>query len=82
MTSWRVSASIASMRSISARPNAAMAAFPRTRIVCAAAVGMLPSSAIASAARASISNQILNRFSGAQMAAMAGRVYRGTMPVL
>ena len=58
MTSWRVSRSIASMRSMSAGPIAASAAPPFSRMVRAAASGMAPSRAMASAASASISNQM------------------------
>ncbi len=65
---------MASIRSMSAAEILASAAPPRTRIVRAASAGMVPSSAIASAASASISNQMRSRFSGAQMAAISGRV--------
>ena len=42
--------------------------------VLAASLGMTPSSACASAACASISNQILKRVCGSQMEAISGRV--------
>ena len=41
--------------------------------VAAASLGMIPSSAMASAACASISNQMRKRVSGDQIAAMSGR---------
>ncbi len=44
------------------------------QIVLAASFGMTPSSASASAAWASISNQILKRVCGSQIAAISGRV--------
>ena len=44
------------------------------QMVLAASFGITPSSAWASAACASISNQILKRVSGSQMAAISGRV--------
>jgi hypothetical protein len=40
----------------------------------AALFGMIPSAACASQAWASISNQMRNRFSGSQMAAISGRL--------
>ena len=69
MTSCLVSASIASMRATSK-----VASFALAQIVFAASFGMVPSSANASAACASISNQILKRVCGSQMAAISGRV--------
>ena len=74
ITSWRVSRSIASIRSMSAGPIAATFAPPFARIAFAAASGIAPTRAMPSAARASISNQIRKRFSGAQMAAISGLV--------
>ena len=68
MTSCLVSRSIASMRSISN-----FAALPLAQIFFAAAFGIMPSSAMASAACASISNQMRNRVSGVQIAAICGR---------
>ena len=76
MTSCRVSRSMASMRATS---TASTAGRPRSRMALAASLGMTPSSAMASAAWASISNQMRKRVSGAQMAAISGRLYRGTM---
>jgi hypothetical protein len=62
-------------RSISStRAASNLAALPFSQIVFAAAFGIMPSSAIASAAWASISNQIRNRVSGDQIAAICGRV--------
>jgi len=58
ITSWRTSRSIASMRSRSASVIAAMRASPRARMVRAASAGTSPVCAIASAASASISNQM------------------------
>ena len=72
MTSCRVSRSMASMRSMSAGPIAASLAPPRSRMVRAAVSGMVPWAAIASAASASISNQMRKRFSGDQIAAISG----------
>ena len=68
MTSCLTSASMASMRSTSN-----LASLPLAQIVLAASFGMTPSSAIASAACASISNQILYLVSGDQIAVIAGR---------
>ena len=65
MTSCLVSASIASIRSTS---NA-----PRSHTAAAASFGTVPSSAMASSACASISNQMRKRVSGAQTATMSGR---------
>ena len=47
---------------------------PPSQIARAASFGMTPSSAMASQACASISNQMRKRFSGAQMAAICGLV--------
>ena len=47
---------------------------PLSQIVFAAAFGMMPSSAMASAACASISNQMRKRVCGSQIAAISGRV--------
>ncbi len=58
ITSCRVSASIASMRARSSSEKAAIAASPRARISAAESAGTSPSSAIASVASASISNQM------------------------
>ena len=69
MTSCFVTASIAS---IAATSIAGLAAH-QSQTVFAASFGTVPSSAIASSACASISNQIRKRFSGSQMAVMAGR---------
>ena len=68
MTSCFISRSISSMRSTSN-----VAAPPFSQIVFAAAFGMTPSSASASQACASISNQMRNLVSGDQMAAISGR---------
>ena len=65
MTSCFVSRSIASIRSTSNAPFAQIAA--------AASFGTTPSSASASVACASISNQIWNRASGVQIAVISGR---------
>ncbi len=67
MTSCLVTASISSMRATS---NSASRAF---QTAAAAALGMTPSSAWASAAWASISNQMRKRVSGDQIATIAGR---------
>ena len=69
MTSCLVSRSISSMRAISN-----CAALPFLQIFFAAAFGIMPSSAMASAAWASISNQMRNRVCGDQIAAICGRV--------
>ena len=53
--------------------SAAIAFLPPAQIAWAASLGMIPSSAMASAAWASISNQMRKRFSGVQMAAICGR---------
>ena len=58
ITSWRVSRSIASIRSMSAWPIAAILAPPFSRMVRAALAGMAPTRAMPSAASASISNQM------------------------
>ena len=68
MTSCLVSRSISSMRATSN-----VACRPFSQIVLAASFGMMPSSAIASAACASISNQMRKRVWGSQMAAISGR---------
>ena len=52
MTSWRVSASIASMRAISAGPMVASFGAPFSRMVRAADSGMPPARAMPSAANA------------------------------
>ena len=57
-----------------AAANFSIAAPPFSRMARAASAGIWPSPAIASAARASISNQMRKRLCGAQMAAIAGRV--------
>ena len=69
MTSCLTSRSISSIRATS---NAA--SLPLAQIVSAADFGITPIAAWASAAWASISNQILKRVSGSQMAAISGRV--------
>ena len=69
MTSWRVTASIAS---IAATSIAGSVAHQRHR-ASAAFSGTVPRSAIACVACASISNQIASRVSGDQIAVMAGR---------
>ena len=69
MTSCFTSRSMASMRSTSN-----LAAEPFSQMTLAAFLGIRPSSAMAEAACASISNQMRNRVSGAQMAAISGRV--------
>ena len=69
MTSCLTSRSIASMRATS---NVAF--LPLSQIFLAAAFGMMPSSAMASAACASISNQMRKRVCGSQIAAISGRV--------
>ena len=51
-----------------------LAFLPLAQIVFAASFGMMPSSAMASAACASISNQMRKRVSGDQIAAISGRV--------
>jgi len=63
------SRSIASIRAISN-----LAVLPLPQIVFVASFGINPSSAMASAAWASISNQMRNRVSGDQIAAICGRV--------
>ena len=68
MTSCFVSRSMASIR-----PTSNAASRPLAQMVSAADFGMTPSSASASQACASISNQMRNRVSGSQMATMAGR---------
>ena len=69
MTSCLTSRSISSMRATSK-----MASLPFSQIVLAASFGMMPSSAMASAACASISNQMRKRVCGSQIAAISGRV--------
>jgi hypothetical protein len=69
MTSCLVSRSISSIRATSKVAFLALA-----QIVFAASFGIVPSSASASAACASISNQILKRVWGSQMEAISGRV--------
>ena len=69
ITSCLVSRSISSIRSTSKVASPALA-----QIVFAASLGITPSSACASAACASISNQILKRVCGSQMEAISGRV--------
>ena len=68
MTSCLVTRSISSMRATS---NVAFPAF--SQIALALSLGMTPISASASQACASISNQILKRVSGAQIASISGR---------
>ena len=68
ITSCFVSRSMASIR-----PTSNTASRPLAQMVSAADFGMTPSAANASQACASISNQMRNRVSGAQMATMAGR---------
>jgi hypothetical protein len=68
MTSCLTSASIASMRVTSN-----FAALPFSQIFLAASFGMMPSSAMLSAACASISNQMRNLVSGDQIAVISGR---------
>jgi hypothetical protein len=74
MTSCRVTRSIASIASTSAGPMEAARGAPFSRITRAASAGMVPICAMASAASASISNQIRKRSSGDQIAAICGRV--------
>ncbi len=69
MTSCLVSRSISSIRATSKVASLALA-----QIVLAASLGIVPISASASAACASISNQILKRVWGSQMEAISGRV--------
>ena len=69
MTSCLTSRSISSMRATS---NLA-ALRPLSQIFFAASFGTMPSSAMASAACASISNQMRKFVSGDQIAAMSGR---------
>ena len=69
MTSCLVSRSISSIRATSKMTLRALA-----QIVLAASFGITPSSASASAACASISNQILKRVCGSQIKAISGRV--------
>ena len=69
MTSCLTSRSISSMRATS---NLALE--PLSQMILAASLGIRPSSAMAEAACASISNQMRKRVSGAQMAAICGRV--------
>ncbi len=58
---------------VDARDVEGRVARPSPRSSPAASFGMMPSSAIASAACASISNQMRKRVSGDQMAAISGR---------
>ena len=69
MTSCLVTRSIASIRAASN-----FAAVPLAQIVSAALFGMMPISAIAVAACASISNQMRKRVSGSQIATISGRL--------
>ena len=69
MTSCLTSRSMASIRAISN-----VASLPLAQIVFAALFGIRPSSAMASAACASISNQMRKRVFGAQIAAISGLV--------
>ena len=76
ITSCLVTRSMASIFSIlpwGSALSAAIAFLPPSQIAWAASLGMIPSSAMASQACASISNQMRKRFSGAQMAAICGR---------
>ena len=76
ITSCLVTRSMASIFSILAAGSAlsaAIAFLPPSQIAWVASLGMIPNSAMASQACASISNQMRKRFSGLQMAAMAGR---------
>ena len=68
MTSCFVTRSISSMRATSKVTSPALAQIAR-----ALSFGMTPSSAIASQACASISNQMRNRVCGSQTSTMAGR---------
>ncbi|CKZ21950.1 Uncharacterised protein [Mycobacterium tuberculosis] len=68
MTSCLVSRSISSIRSTLKVASLALA-----QMVLAASFGIVPSSASASAACASISNQILKRVCGSQMETISGR---------
>ncbi len=75
-TSCLVTRSMASIFSISAAGlalSAVIALAPPSRIALAEALGIMPISAMASQAWASISNQMRKRFSGVQMAAISGR---------
>jgi hypothetical protein len=74
ITSWRVSLSIASIRARSASFIAASIGAPRALMVAAASAGITPIAAIASQARASISNQMRKRLVGAQIASICGLV--------
>ncbi len=74
MTSCLVSCSMASMRARSTGPMFANASSPRARMTAAAWLGIWPSAAMASAAKTSIWNQMRNRFSGAQIATIPGRL--------
>jgi hypothetical protein len=69
MTSCLVSRSISSIRAMS---NVALP--PLAQIVFAAAFGTMPKLAMASAAWASISNQMRKRVSGDQIATISGRL--------
>ena len=68
MTSCLVSRSISSMRS-----GSKTASPPRSQIALAASLGITPSSAMASAAWASISNMMRKRVWADQMAAASAR---------
>ncbi len=70
----RSMASIFSTLPLGSACSAAIAFLPPSQIARAASLGMTPSSAMASQACASISNQMRKRFSGAQMAAICGLV--------
>ena len=75
MTSCLVTRSIASICSTRCRSGLERRhpLAPPSQIALAASLGMTPSSAMASQACASISNQMRKRFSGDQMAAISGR---------
>src|SRR5690606_21566511 len=77
MTSCLVVRSISSMRSASHT-----ASRPPSQIAAAESLGMVPSSAMASAAWASISNQILYLVACDQMSAASARAYLGIMAPL
>ena len=76
MTSCLVTRSMASIFSTlpaGSALSASIALAPPSQMALAEAFGMMPASAMASQACASISNQMRKRFSGAQMAAICGR---------
>jgi len=76
ITSCLVTRSMASIFSTSPAGSALRAAIalaPPSQIAWAEALGMMPISAMASQACASISNQMRKRFAGAQMSAICGR---------